>query len=212
MLDPEIARQYEQYFSVERDRSFELLEGARKIMLSAPHSVAQTRDGKLKTAEPQTGMLVKLLHDELACPAIYKTKNCGDDANFDEESAYKRALQRYIRTHGVRFLIDLHQLSPDREVQIDIGTGKSKNLAGQDCVNAALKAFTRRNLGVVQLGKPFDAAEPYTISSFIAATCKIPCVQIEINSALVCEGYENYRLGDVYEALKEFILAVEAIG
>ena len=172
MLDPEIARQYEQYFSVERDRSFELLEGARKIMLSAPHSVAQTRDGKLKTAEPQTGMLVKLLHDELACPAIYKTKNCGDDANFDEESAYKRALQRYIRTHGVRFLIDLHQLSPDREVQIDIGTGKSKNLAGQDCVNAASSSSenpsTRRNL------TPFPPLSPPLARSPACRSRSIP--------------------------------------
>ncbi len=210
MFKLEMAKQYEDFFHRPHDRSFELLDGERKIMISAPHSVEQTRNGNIKYAEPQTGVLAKLLHDELDCPVIFKTRNCFDDANFDKTSPYKDALKEYILTHNIVFLIDLHQLAPYREVKINIGTGNFKNISDLKYINFALEAFTKHRLGVVQIGTPFDASYPYTISSYIASNCHIPCMQIELNSKMLWMESEECELESVFEALKEFVLAIES--
>lgn len=211
MFDYEKAREYEAFFAEPHVRSFELISGSGKVMLSAPHTVRQTREGKPKVAEPQTGVLAKLLHDALDCPVIYKTRNYGDDANFDAVSVYKSAVEEYVREHGVRLLLDLHQLSPRRDVQIDLGTGKFRNIGDTDLINAALRAFTGRKLGVVQIDAPFRGAGASTVSSFIARRCKIPCMQIEINSALLYREGGRSRIEDVFGALGEFIHRAEEI-
>ena len=131
MFDKEQFRKYEQFF-IEKDEnrpSFDLAEGQGAVIISAPHSTEQTRNGKMKYAEPQTGALAQLLHDKLGCHVIYKTKNCNDDANFDKVSSYKQALCDYVKDKKIAFLLDLHQLSPTRRVGVNIGTGKYKNIS-----------------------------------------------------------------------------------
>ncbi len=208
MFDAQLAKTYEAFFRQNHSSSFEILDGRRGVMLSAPHSVEQTREGRVKYAEPQTGVLARLLHDELDCPVIYKTRNCEDDANYDEFSTYKEALLRYIPFAHVSFLIDLHQMSPARELMINLGTGNFKNIRDKKYIDMALTAFTRREMGRIQVGAPFDATYPYTISSFISSRCHIPCLQIEINSGLLWEEGDG-RLADVYDALRELILSIE---
>lgn len=173
---------------------FKLLDGSGPVMLSAPHAVEQTREGRIKYAEPHTGVLALQVHKALGCPCIYKTANCGDDANYDEHSPYKKALQEYVVSHGIKFLIDLHQLSPTRDVQVCLGTGQLQNLKKFDYVNVALAAFSIQHLGLIQIDKPFAAAGPTTVSSYIARTCGISCLQLEINTAIV-------ESAEVYDAL-----------
>lgn len=211
MFKMEKAIEYEKYFSIEQTYSHKLISGKRKIMISAPHSVSQTRNGVIKYAEPQTGVLAKLLHDELDCPVIFKTKNCGDDANFDEHSHYKDDLVNYIINNGIKFLIDLHLLAPNRIEQIDIGTGKLKNISDFNLINIFLRSFTQRKIGIVQIDTPFGATYPFTISSYIAQICGIPCVQLEINSALVWLGHEGCVIDEIFNSLKEIVISVEKI-
>ena len=113
----------ESLFEEDRAEPFVIKEGVGAVMVSAPHSVSQTRAGRIKQAEPQTGALALLLRENLKCPVICKTANSGDDANFDMVSSYKTALAEYIKNNEIAFLLDLHQLSQKREIAIDIGTG-----------------------------------------------------------------------------------------
>lgn len=126
-----------------------LRAGEGPVLFSAPHSVEQTRQGRTKPAEPQTAVLAELLHAETGCPILYKTAHCGDDANFDAVSPYKDALADYVSGRGVRFVIDLHQLAPARDVMVDIGTGGGKNGCTPAALNVFLRAFSARPLGVV---------------------------------------------------------------
>ena len=207
-FDREKIIQYKQYFLLEHECSFELLSGYGKVMLSAPHSVEQTRNGKRKVAEPLSGAITRLLHDDTGCPVIYKTRNCGDDANYDEISSYKTALADYIQQNGIRFVLDLHQLSHARTQKINVGTGAYKNVA-KPYVDLAVDVFEKRKVGLVQVGKPFDARYPFTVSSYIARTCGISCMQIEINSGLFDL---DATLKDVYEGVKELIQTLNELG
>ena len=201
---------YRRFFSKRHDESFILLPGRGTVMISAPHSAEQTRLGAPKTAERQTGVLALLLHDALNCPVIYKTRNCGDDVNYDPQSPYKDALTEYIAASGVRFLLDLHQLAPRRPEKIDLGTGGFRNLTRTDALNVVLKEFTQRNLGTVQLGIPFDASAPNTVSSHVRRICGIQCLQVEINSVLLNDGLDG-TFGSVFEALKECVIRLDRL-
>lgn len=197
------------FFLKKHEASYEILTGTCPVMISAPHSVSQTRNGKRKPAEPYTGALAKMLHDELSCSVIYKTRNLKDDANYDKNSPYKNDLAKYVQQNRIKFVIDLHQLSDSRNVMIDIGTNYMKNLNNAlkplNMLNIILEAFSKRNLGILQIDKPFAASGEYTVSAFISSSCRIPCVQLEINSGLLRPAFFNIKVRKVYEALVEII-------
>ena len=211
MFDRKKFEQYETYFDTPHEQSFVLLEGTGRVMVSAPHSVGQTRNGRAKISEPQTGTLARMLHDELNCPVIFKTKNCGDDANFDAVSPYKEALAEYVKRCGIKFLLDLHQLSPKRDVQINLGTGRGKNVARAEYVEAAVNAFCNHGICKIGIDTPFAAACPNTVSSYISRTCGIPCMQIEIHSLLVWPIEKGAPAGNVYAALAELVAEIERV-
>lgn len=194
------------FFLKNHKASYEILTGTCPVMISAPHSVSQTRNGKRKPAEPYTGALAKMLHNELSCSVIYKTRNLKDDANYDKNSPYKNDLAKYVQQNGIKCVIDLHQLSDSRNVMIDIGTNRMKNLYNDlKLLNIILEAFSKRNLGILQIDEPFAASGEYTVSAFISSSCRIPCVQLEINSGLLRPTFFNIKVRKVYEALVEII-------
>ena len=204
-------QQLEGYFEhLQLPTAYELVEGTGAIMVSAPHAVEQTREGKPKPAEPQTGILALLLHEATDCPVIYSTNSTGD-ANYDEYHPYKEALIAYLqRTPQVRALIDLHQLSPERDVMVNLGTAAGKNLLGyDDGVRLIKEAFEVRGIAPVLVDTPFKAGGANTVSSSIARICHIPTLQIELNSQLLVKEYAAYRFVEVYGALIHVLALLE---
>lgn len=162
-----------------------VLKGDKKVMFSAPHAVEQTRDGKIKYAETETGEIARTLN-AMGYPCIIKTQNLGDDANFDLESDYKKVLVEFVRTNGIEAVIDLHELSPNREQAICLGTGGEEclNLLGSHDMEQQLKEHFQQHFEVVSVNIPFGAKGEGTISRYISSRCNIPCVQIEMNCKL----------------------------
>lgn len=200
---------YNDFFTLEHRQSFELIDGQGKIMVSAPHSATQIRRGKLKEAEPQTGVIAKLLHDDLDIPIIYKTKNMGDDANFDINSDYKKALIEYIVNNKIKLLIDLHQLSPSRKEKIDICTGKLKNIDNPEIINVFFNEFLLADIDNIQIDKPFSGSLPTTIVTYVRNITGIQSLQIEINSNLLYERFPDYNFIAVYQSIKKAICTIE---
>lgn len=165
-----------------------ILNGSKNIMFSAPHAVEQTRDRKIKFAEKETAEIAIKLNKH-GYPCIIKTQNINDDANFDLESNYKKDLIKYIKANEIKALIDLHQLSPKREQLICLGTGGENclNLLGSFKIEKKLQEYFKKFFENVSVNTPFSAKGEGTISRYISDKCKIPCVQIEINSKLFLE-------------------------
>lgn len=195
--------------SCESDTSFKIHDGSKNVILSCPHAVAHVREGIIRSFEPETGVLAKLLNEYESYPIIIKTKNENDDANYDEKSLYKDALINYIKEKNIKGLLDLHLLSSNRVESINIGTGKNKNFNNELLIDQIQRIFDSYDLGVISIDHPFSASRPTTISSYIHSQCMIPTLQIEINSSLVFpktgEDYKNSRLHEVYLALKEVL-------
>lgn len=183
--------------------SFILENGSGSVMVSTPHSVEQLRNGNIKFAEPQTGVLAKMLRDELGCPIIYKTRNCGDDANYDEHSPYRDALRDYIRENDIKYLLDLHQMAPERDENIELGTGRGVNVSPDPRITDIVKEhFSAQHICGITVDALFVASYPHTVSSSIFRECGISCLQIEINSRLVCDWYPDFCFDAVLAALK----------
>lgn len=182
--------------------SYVLRPGDGRIMFSAPHAVEQRRNGKIKYAEPATGLLAEMLHNELNCPIIRKMTNLNDDANYDPVSDYRNALEQYVRDNGIRLVVDLHQLATHRNVMVCLGTGGYRNLSDKALLNLILFAFSRENLGSIQIDNPFGGRFQYTVASSVNRNCGIQTVQIELNSRLLCPEYKDYDMEGVYKALR----------
>ena len=205
---------YLNYFRSKKElRSFILEDGRGSVIVSAPHSAEQTREGRPKVGEYVTGVLARMLHDRLGCPVIYKTRHCFDDANYDEKCEYKAALREYVSGHGITALIDLHQMSAKRDENIDIGTCYGKNVEkAPTVVDKAVSCFERNGIGGVFIDEPFASIHPFTVSSYISRECGIPCIQIEINTRLLLTRFKDECYKKVLKALSELVTELNAEG
>lgn len=183
---------------------FVIKDNPLPVMFSAPHAVAQVRDGVEKFAEPGTGAMVLMLA-EGGFPVIIKTRNDANDANWDEQSSYRDALIEYIVEEKVAVLFDLHQLAPDREHDAIIGTAHGKNIFGRDDITkeiiAQLELVGLENIAVDEI---FTASKPTTVSAHVAREAQIPCFQIEFNSQFFLE--QAPRADAIVGALKKVAL------
>jgi len=193
------------YFTdMEHSHSYELLDGTGSTLLSAPHATLQTRNGSIKCAERFTGMLCRMLNDHIHCPVIYKTRHLRDDANHDPVSDYRDALCRYVQQHDVRYVLDLHQMKPERPTNVCIGTGRGRNLQGRrEIAELAAACFRRHGVTGITVDEPFDACGPNTVCATIASRCHVPALQLEINTRLLMCGYADYNFMNVLDALSE---------
>ena len=207
----ECYQKYLQYFSKNHSQSFELIDGKGKVLISAPHCVSQTRNGKIKFSEPHTGVLAKMLHDKLGCPIICKLANLGDDANYDEVSDYKNTLLEYITQKDIKFVIDLHQLAPSREEMINLGTGNYTNVHNRKIVCLIEQKFLEYNVGKIAIDKPFTGGYPHTVSAFVAREGKIQALQLEINSRLVIDKFEEFAFESILNALIDITNELEKL-
>lgn len=187
-------------------KSFVIKKGEGRVMLSAPHAAEQTRSGHRKYGEYLTGVLANMLHDTVSCPIIVKEKHCNDDANRDEKCKYKAKLKKYVEKNGIGWLIDLHQMNPERNELIDIGTGEGENIKSEpELAELFVKSFAAEGISGVFIDKNFKAVHPYTVSAFISRECGIPCVQIEFNTRLLSKRYNDCAYDSVMHAMESII-------
>ena len=192
------------------EESFTMLDGTASVMISAPHSVSQWRNGRVKSAENSTGALAVIANEKLGCPAIFKTGNAHDDANYDETNPYRDMLAAYVANHDVKLLLDLHQLSCERPMEACVGTGRGRNVAGNtELVDLVVGAFRSAVSGEITIDDPFAAEGPHTIARDISSRCNIPCFQIELNSRLLLNDCPDYDPDAVFAALARIVRTFE---
>ncbi|MBQ3494486.1 MAG: ATP-grasp domain-containing protein [Clostridia bacterium] len=208
----DIAQKYIEHIKGINDmkkNGFIFLEGDKKILVSAPHAVEQTRDGVNKFAEPETALFAKILNQK-GYPTIIKSENVGDDANYDLDSPYKTFLYDYCKNNKVKFVLDLHQLSAKREMHFCLGTGDDadRNLIGHKVLAQKIKEIATNCGFVCEINNPYKASSERTISGF-CLTKNIPSMQLEINSKLVSSYYNATQFDDVASFLEQIIEVIE---
>jgi len=187
---------------IERDKGIAIFQGKIPVLLSAPHSSEQTREGKIKSSESRTASIVQYIHEKEACFGAFKTMNFNDDANYDKESYYKNELIKLIQDNKLKLLYDLHIMAPEREHCVDIGTGLGRNiLFRNDLLEILRNNFNFYSVDRVKVDYMFDALYENTVSSTISKKCGIPCFQIEINWNLLDEKSPDNKLTPIIKVI-----------
>lgn len=185
------------------DNSFEYKQGKiTDILISAPHSANQTREGKIKYAERYTGVIANILHKYFGYSILYKTKNCGDDANYDEKSSYKDFLYEKCRQFKPLVVLDLHGLSKNREAQVNIGTNFGESVFQDNeiitCLIDCLKKYKVTN---IVTDHPFSA-NLRTITSSLSRNVGTKAIQLELNYGFLSASEKNIL--KIVNAIDEF--------
>ncbi len=181
-------------------KGFEIIDGSKKFILSAPHSVPQLRNGRIKLPEYRTGIMAIELSKRLSCPVIYKTRNLDDDANFDEVHPYREALKNYIVENNIEFLIDLHISRPDRDYDVDIGSGNGVNIFGRDdLVEKIASGFINYDYNT-KVDFLYTGDYPYCVPGDIAKHTSTPSIMIEF----------NWNVMNSYDKMVKLISALES--
>lgn len=197
---------------IEKESGIKIFEGKVPILISAPHSVEQLRNGKKKLSEPRTAAIVQYLTEHTNCYGAFKTMNFSDDANYDEKNYYKDALIDLVKSESIKLLIDLHIMNNQREHHIDIGTGLGRNIQYRnELVRVLQNNFVKHNILKVRVDYQFQAVYEHTVSATIARTCQIPCFQLEINWNLLDENSGTFQFFEILQALEESILQYNKI-
>lgn len=188
---------------INKEDGIKILKGDIPVLLSAPHSVEQIREGKIKFSETKTAPIVQYVHEQTGCYGAFKTMNFNDDANYDDENYYKDELINLVKKHKIKVLFDLHIMAAHREHNIDIGTGRGENIFQRNDIREIIKRnFERNDVDQVKVDHLFAATFKNTVSATVARECKIPCFQIEFNWKLLDETLENNQLRGIISAME----------
>lgn len=160
---------------------FMVIEGKVPLLLSAPHSVRQVRDGKIRRSDENTGSLAYLLSRETGCHAVAVKKLYGGDPEWDEKCIYKERLRKLVEEGGIRLVIDLHGASRQSEFDIDLGTMHGKSLLGNTTLLPTLKRCFHAE-GILKITEnAFPAETQHTVTRYCCEELGVPAVQLEIN-------------------------------
>lgn len=184
------------------DPSYSIIEGALPVLVSAPHAINHYREHAVKPADMYTGSLALLLQKLTNCYCIYSNSFSQEDPNYILGGEYKAALQALVKEHQIKFVIDLHGASKDREFDIDLGTLHGASIQDKHLTNI-IRIFNNNGITKVEHNHTFSASHPGTITSYSAKELLVQSVQIEIN--------RNYRNPNAFDLFQKTIHSLEQI-
>ena len=160
-------------------KDFVFFPGENNILISVPHGVSQTRLGKHKVAEVGTIPLGVMIAQGTSSNLIVKTKNCFDDANFDEDCPYREFIKTLIAERNIKYIIDLHGLASWRDCDINLGINFGNNVKQNLVIYDKLYKSLKQHFNLA-IDLPFKASSK-TISGFFAENFGVWTIQIETN-------------------------------
>ncbi|MBN1247617.1 MAG: hypothetical protein JXC32_08150 [Anaerolineae bacterium] len=178
------------------------LKGSVPILISAPHGAKHTRfyeeksERELKEEDEFTAGLARLVAQKSGAHVIWLRRQSTEDANADRRCRYKTALGEIIRQHAIRFVLDFHGMSADREFGIAIGTANGRSCASEtqelvvECLaeSGFVKSPTRLSdcklRRVVINHKSYGANGRNTVTRYVRDMLKAEAVQFEFNAHL----------------------------
>lgn len=187
-------------------KPFQIIKGTCPVLLSAPHSTTQLRNGKIKAKELGTGSIIIEVAKQTNCYAIYKLWNNQDDANYDiDNNDYKEQVLKLIQENQIQLFIDIHGSNNTDRFDIDIGTDNLKNLNGKDTLlNNWIEICQKKGIHKVGIDQKFKANTLHTITKTVAINYPIPCMQMEITREYRdLKNFKHMKL--IIECLEEFI-------
>ncbi len=184
--------------------------GVVPILLTAPHACAHVRMDKLKNQEKFTGSLTVIIHSITGSHALYTHRASEIDANFYDESPFKKRIARIVKEFGIRFVLDIHGTSTAKTGDVFPGVGIDKEflLGDESLLDKMVECAERFGIRVGS-SKTFPASRQMTVTKFAAKKLGIPGMQIEISEQLRTPDKAPKHFDKLVRFLTEFLSGVE---
>ena len=210
--------------------SFTHIHGTVPILLSAPHSTAHCRNGRLKKEEGFTAAIVRYVAARTGAHAFYSHYQSDRDPNWHKEDPYKQTLEFTLSQHQIQFVLDIHGMSNRHKIGLALGT-----INGRSCPSryeeqiihtlssngfSQITAARARQLPELEWQR-FSVNHPrftggvtsHTVTRFVSQKVGIPAAQLEICTRLrvVPPTYQRYErlLGGVATAVHTLVALVQ---
>ncbi len=118
--------------------NWELIKGARPVLLVAGHNAPQIRNGQIKRRDWGTGSLVKYLCEQTGAWGIVATEE-QLDPNYHEEAPLRKEVLRLVGDKAIKLVVDIHgrRMNYPRLVEFRINKYFDKGrLAGEEVAGA----------------------------------------------------------------------------
>ena len=179
------------------DKTFKVCKGDIPILISAPHSVRQIRDNKIKAQDIMTGSIVDYIQEKTNCFSITNICFDNNDPNYDDvkKCFYKQEIIKIIKENNIKLIFDIHGLDLKKDSLIDICTNENSDLVDRlDILEFIVNNFhlNFKNYDKkVSLNKYYKADKEFCICNYISKNFCIPCVELELNKLLRNPYNEN---------------------
>lgn len=183
------------FLSKNQNNDHAVINGQKSVLISAPHGVMQYRLGKQKFKEIGSLSTALYLQERTKSFLIAKTKCNFDDANYDENCAYRKTMQKIIAQNNIKYLIDLHGLAEKRKCDVNLGIHLGENIQPNPKAFDLLNSELIKNGFVVLIDQPFMAGSRTISGAMKDKYPRLWTIQIEINCGITNkpENFEKYK-------------------
>lgn len=182
------------------------------VLISAPHSVKQIRNGKIKAHEFYTGSIAHCLAKQIGCSCIAKQylieTSTNDDPNTDDKNClYKKTVSNFLQNNKIKLFVDIHGLSSKRDCVVDVCIDSGKNINNMQYVFDLQKIINNKfGENSCSIDKYFQASSENVMSKWVYSTYKVSAIQLEINGAYRWfEGDTQNQSLDLFLCLEQWL-------
>lgn len=197
------------FFKKHRESDHVILIGENKVLISSPHGVSQNRNGRPKVAEIGSAMLALELQKETKSNLIIKTKNNFDDANFDEQSAYKFDMFKFIEENDITHVLDFHGMKKSRPLDVNLGAHFGKNTSVDEKLLFKLERMLKKAGFIVKIDEPFMGSARTLAGSSKNKYPHLWTLQIEINCGITNEPEQSEKCVRLFETFSKWIAEIK---
>jgi hypothetical protein len=107
----------------ELDEGWQIIEGRRRILVSAGHNLQQGREGAIKPSDIGTGEVARNICERFGFWGIISTRK-QMDPNWYPHSPFREKMKEIIEMEGIKAVIDIHGMSLGAETMFEFRANK----------------------------------------------------------------------------------------
>ena len=165
---------------IDSDNYFVYRSGNIPVLFTAPHTMIQHLETKVKLSEPYTKAIAFYMNKYVKAHCLVKIKDTGIDANVDNDDDFKKELLKVVKDNNIKLVIDLHGANEDREFDIEFGTLNNLS-ADYSTIRELEEAFNENGIMNIVHNDPFKGG---AITRSLFFEKDVDVIQLEINRHL----------------------------
>ena len=189
--------------------------GFRSILVTSVHGYSHLRDGAVKAKDSGTLEASHAIAYAAGASWLAVGEDGAIDSNHHTNTPFKEELSQVLLDLQPHLVLDIHASNAMRPFDVELGSHDQASWLGQEHWRDALEeSLTRTGFWVTdnQVFRAYGSTPDAETITTYCRTRRVPCVQLELNSALIYELDTRQALhtyAKLVNALAAFIVTLE---